>query len=398
VYGNDPRYFTGKKVVKILEAIATLDPGGAESLVSDLSIDLVQRGAEVKIFLIAGIRNERGMFLKNRLEKVGIEIIGSQSRKPATAQNLFHISKTLDVWQPDIVHCHLYNSAVAFSVARLFAIYKSVVYMRTLHSTEIAEKRSRIISKYLCHMFDYHIACSSSVEEMYRAFVGKSKTGIITTIPNGCLLADEHTDARGKYEAREQLSLPQDSFIYCNIGAFRGGSLVRSVKAQDILLQGFAKAFRNQNTVHLVFAGDGPTRTEAELLAKALGITEQTHFLGNIPESWPLLKAADVFTMPSRYEGLSLALLEAASTGLPIIASDIPEISSLKPGDGWLLCPIENVTALSDAMLTARNNYKEYLKRAQEQSDIIRERYSIEECGLHYWDLFNSAIKNKKTG
>jgi glycosyltransferase involved in cell wall biosynthesis len=379
--------------MKILEMIATLDPGGAESLVCDLSIDFAQRGAEVKIFLLAGLRSERGELLKERLNRAGVEVLGIKQRKPASAANLLKLMTILNSWKPHVAHCHLYNSEVPLALTRLMFGRKASVYARTLHSTLPFYRCPRIISNALCFFFDYNIACSKAVEKVYSSAFGKNIKGVLATIPNGCSLSESHTDTEEKKQARLKMQLSENDFVFCNVGGFHGTMLATSFKAHDTLLKAFAAAFQDQKNILLVCAGDGPLRKSAQRLAESLGIEEQTRLIGNIPESWPLLRAADVFVIPSRIEGLPIALLEAASTGLPVIASDIPEISSLRPGNSWIICHTDDINGFEAAMVKMKNNFTEYLQLARGESKTIREQYSIKICSQKYWDLFNSALK-----
>jgi glycosyltransferase involved in cell wall biosynthesis len=189
--------------------------------------------------------------------------------------------------------------------------------------------------------------------------------------------------------------IADDSRVICQIGALRGETLARGVKAHDILLKAFARAFGGDSDVLLVCAGDGPLRGEAETLATGLGIASQTRFLGDIAEPWSLLHAADIFAMPSRFEGLSMALLEAISTGLPVVASDIPEIRAVCHGDGFLFCPVDNVAAFSDAFHTVLNDLSRYASAAEKGAVDVRRGYSIDICAGRYWDEFNVMLDRK---
>lgn len=375
--------------MKILEMIATLGPGGAEALTVDLSVKFASMGAEVKVFLLAGVRGERGKFLHNRLNEAGVEVIGTDERKPASFSNLIRLIKIINFWRPDVVHCHLYNSQVPFAVARLLSLHRSVISVRTLHNTEIIANKSLTVSKYLCSVFNCSVACSTSVEDSYRQFFNLSNTDGVVTIENGCTLASKTTSCIERKEARKYFSISADKFLVINVGGFRGDTLVTCQKAQDILLKAFAVAFSNCDDALLAFAGDGPLRCEAEKLARDLSIESKVIFFGNLPEPWKILQAADLFAMPSRHEGLSLALLEAASTGLPIVASDIPEISRLSPGEAWHLCPVDDVNAFACAFQKVKSTKDFCFNQSRAAAEGFRDNYSLDRCAQKYWSLFN---------
>lgn len=366
--------------------IATLGPGGAEALVCDISREFSEMGAEVKLFLLAGIRGERGQFLSSRLTEKGIEIIGRKERKPASAANLLDLVGLLNKWKPDIVHCHLYNSEVAYSVAKLFVIKRPCMSVRTLHSTIQVGYRPELMARKLVSIFDATVPCSRSVESAYRDYFSLPGDKRIITVNNGCTLAGKIPSEGEKSKAAESLSLPRGGIIVSNIASFYGKSLDNCVKGHDILIRAFA-ACENPK-MFLVFAGDGPLRATAQDMAGRLDIGGRVRFLGNIPEPWPLLYASDIYVMPSRNEGLPLALLEASSAGLPVIASDIPEIKKIAPENSWELFPSGDAKALAQALITAGKNIEYYRRRAVPAAGEIRRNYSLEACAGQYWEIF----------
>jgi L-malate glycosyltransferase len=101
----------------------------------------------------------------------------------------------------------------------------------------------------------------------------------------------------------------------------------------------------------LVFVGDGPDRSAAEMLARELGLADCVRFLGNQLNFVPVLQHADVFLLPSELESFGLAALEALSCGVPVVATNqggVPEVIS--DGENGLLCAVGDVPAMADAV------------------------------------------------
>lgn len=94
------------------------------------------------------------------------------------------------------------------------------------------------------------------------------------------------------------------------------------VKNHRFLLRAFAACLAEAPAAQLLLVGDGPLEPELRALAAELGIQDSVHFPGARRDTPALYGAMDVFAMPSRYEGLSMALLEAQAAGLPCVVSD----------------------------------------------------------------------------
>jgi glycosyltransferase involved in cell wall biosynthesis len=99
----------------------------------------------------------------------------------------------------------------------------------------------------------------------------------------------------------------------------------------------------------LLIAGEGPLRASLEALAAAAGA--RVRILGHIPpdDVLALYGAVDVFVMPSRAEGRSLALLDAVAAGLPVVLSDIGQNVEVM-GDAARYCPTDDVACWTTAL------------------------------------------------
>jgi glycosyltransferase involved in cell wall biosynthesis len=101
----------------------------------------------------------------------------------------------------------------------------------------------------------------------------------------------------------------------------------------------------------IALAGDGPLRDRTEQLAREAGVLADVRFLGVRSDTVRLMQAADFLVLPSRFEGLSNALLEAMAAGCPVIASAVggtPEL--IEDGRSGLLFPADSADALSACM------------------------------------------------
>lgn len=382
--------------IKILQVLPTLSAGGAEGFVTNLSVSLSEEGASVRLFLLAGVRGERGQVLLRRLEVAGVEVMGIEGRKPASLGNILQLAKLIRSWRPDIVQANLYAAEVSCAAARFLTSGLGTRYVRRLAGTDICGYRRVGIVKLLALCFHLTVSCSSAVEKSFRNLMGPGPRGDSTVIPNGGLLQAALPDVLAKQSAREALGIPQHEMVVAHVGRMVGGAagsgLASEPKAQDVLLKAFAAAFAGVEATRLVLVGDGPLLGEARRLAEDLGIKKKVQFLGQQPEPWPALIAADIFCFPSRSEGLPNALVEASSCGLPVVASNIPEISSLLPGDAWILKPVDDVESFAAGLLAMHGSLVMYAEKARAAAGGFRDQFSMKACAKKYLSAYEKAL------
>lgn len=114
---------------------------------------------------------------------------------------------------------------------------------------------------------------------------------------------------------REELGLDENTLMMLSVGELNKN------KNHEVILRAIA-SLPNRNT-HYFIAGRGELKEYLEQLAKELGISEQVHLLGFRNDVRDLYKAADVYVHPSFREGLSVAVMEAMASGLPVVCSRI---------------------------------------------------------------------------
>ena len=125
-------------------------------------------------------------------------------------------------------------------------------------------------------------------------------------------------------------------------------TLVRAVA--DIVNQGF-------NDLLVLIVGDGSERLRLEELIRNLGVEPYVKLLGLRNDVIELMKASDFIVIPSQYEGLSFAMIEAMACGLPIISSDsIGLRDHMRDGKNGLLFPINDYKTLSERILLLAND------------------------------------------
>lgn len=160
--------------------------------------------------------------------------------------------------------------------------------------------------------------------------------GEYVLLPNGVdLRRYRPAAAEERAELRAALALPDGPLVVC------AGRLSRQ-KGQDVLLRAWPAVRRAVPGAWLVLVGDGPDR---EALAALSG--PGVRFVGSVDDTAPWLRAADVVALPSRWEGMPLAVLEALAAGRSVVASDVAGVAEALAEGGGTVVPVDDPVALA---------------------------------------------------
>jgi glycosyltransferase involved in cell wall biosynthesis len=173
------------------------------------------------------------------------------------------------------------------------------------------------------------------------------------------------------------------------------GQLTRR-KGADVLLEAIPGVLRRYPAASFAIVSHNPTGwPEIEQRALALGVRGALHFLGQVSEEEKvaLLRACDVYVLPSRYEGFGLPLLEAMACGAPIVASDVPVIHEiLRDGENGLLVPRDDPQALAAALLRVLGDPVLRARLVEGGERALRERYDGERLIRQVVAAYEEAI------
>jgi len=150
-------------------------------------------------------------------------------------------------------------------------------------------------------------------------------------------------------------------------------------KGQLYLLKAFQQLLTQKSDVKLLIVGDGPERQALEKFVSKQSLEAEVKFLGYRKDITDILSIIDLFVLPSFWEGLPLAILEAMALGKPVVATrvgGIPEIIDHLQ-DGFLVPP-KNTTELSQAMLTVLNQPDLAQKLGSQAQQKIFDQYNID--------------------
>ena len=274
----------------------------------------------------------------------------------------------------DIVHTHLFY---ADTFGRIAARWNGNPVLSTVHSTEAGKlsRRRRLAMKLTVPLVKRVVAVSSAVQTAVCQNFGIPKT-VVPVIPNGVDLSEyEHVERL----PRSEWGVPQGALL---VGCV--GRIVAS-KGYDSLLRSVAQL----PDIHLLMVGEGPDQQELQRLARELGITDRTTWLGLRRDVAAILAALDVFAMPSHWEGHSIALLEAMAAGCALLVSDLPELTETTKDAAVRITPgdVGSITAGLQELHQADRRHQS-ATRAREQV----QRFTIERSAQAYGTLYNEVL------
>jgi glycosyltransferase involved in cell wall biosynthesis len=167
-------------------------------------------------------------------------------------------------------------------------------------------------------------------------------------IPNGVDLGEADAGlAIGRTGARRNIGLFPTDLVVAYVGR------LHREKGVAHLLAAFRALLETAPEARLLVAGDGPARGALEAAAAALRLRPFVRFLGPVADPWPLLAATDIFALPSLWEGMPNALLEALAASLPCVATAVGAVPEmLADGVEALLVPPGDSGALARALAT----------------------------------------------
>jgi glycosyltransferase involved in cell wall biosynthesis len=148
---------------------------------------------------------------------------------------------------------------------------------------------------------------------------------------------------------------------------------------------------------HIFVAGELDNYPSYIKRIKSLSEGLNVHFLGFVNPLSTLLEyvhKSEYFVFPSETEGMSIMLLEVASAGKPILASDIPENTQVFDENQVLYFENKNVNDLIDKINWLSNNRNEFITLGKNASAKVANEYTWNKITLEYIDLYETALRN----
>ena len=227
------------------------------------------------------------------------------------------------------------------------------------------------------------ITNTNSIQKIYQDF-GWFPNNFIHVIYNGVLIHENVNDI----DLHDNLKLSVGSKII-----FSSGRLDHQ-KGFDLLIDVAVKAKKNALNWKFVVAGEGKLKSELVSMAAKNSVSDMIHFIGFSNEIPGLLKASDIFVLPSRYEGMPNALLEAMAAGKANVATNVngaPEL--VEDGITGFLVKPDNADQLFDKLHELITNEKLRKTMESKAKERVKNHFTIEKMIDNLENLFYNQIE-----
>jgi glycosyltransferase involved in cell wall biosynthesis len=366
----------------IAHLIETDGPGGAERMLASLANALQCAGYPCVAFVPARVEG----WLEAELAGFGVPIEYVPLDRPFSPRFARELATAFRRHNVALAHSHEWTMAFYGAWAARLARVPHVI---TMHGSRYyAERWQRRIA------LRWAIASSVAVAAVSRALAESIqrdlwlRRGRVAVVPNGIRPPRPGTSGA---RLRGELGLRPGDRLLLAVGN------LYPVKGHADLVAAVAQLDTRHPSLHLAIAGRGELAEALRRDAVARGVGDRVHLLGLRSDVADLLAAADAFVLPSRSEGLPLALLEAMFAALPIVATRVGEVPvALADGAGLLVepaRPAELANAidrlLSDAEL-ARSLGAHARTRAVAEFDVAK-------VAARYESFYRPALNGART-
>lgn len=317
---------------KVLQIIDNLALGGAQRLLVTLAAHLGRQRPLQVLSLVAG-----ESMMRTELLATGAALCETRRIRLWNPLSWLRVAQVIHNSGAEVVHVHLtYATILAAPLARLLG--RRVVV--SLHNADTARSsgggaglRRRVLQALeafsLRHCADQVVFVGENVARANRDRIGRTPGVTVRNViapPPALALA-------GRAALRAECGAAAEAVVVIATGR------LTDQKNPEGLLRAFARLLPQAPQARLWLVGDGPLRDRVEALRRQLGLEAQVALLGERDDVGALLAAAEVFVLPSAWEGLPLGLLEAMAQGLPVVATAVGDVGHVVTAGAGILVP-----------------------------------------------------------
>ena len=352
--------------MKVIQIIPMFGMGGAEIMCETLSYQLKKQGIGVIVVSLYDFKSA----ITERMEQAGIDIRYMKKKSGFDLSMIWKLRELFKKEAPDVIHTHL-SSALYAVPASVGLVVKRIHTVHNIAEKELIKPVRWAYKFFYKHMGLIPVALSEQVKisiiEEYEL-----EDTVVPVVYNGVDLSK--CKEKVEYSIGERMKI-------LHIGRF----------AEAKNHEGLLRAFRIFNEMYpeseLWLVGDGALRSQIEAYVEENKLNKNVTFWGIQQEVYELLCSADVFCLPSIYEGMPMTIIEAMATGIPIVATRVGGIPDMVGDSESALLINVDVKELVDSLIMLINNAE---KRAElgKQAKMQSKRFSAEIMGADYASIY----------
>lgn len=373
-------------MTRVLHLITTMPVGGAENLILT-TMRLLDPEQFSSVLCCIQAQGPLGL----EAEQSGFKVVtlNRMKQKQFDSQAVTDIEEVIRREQVDIVHCHLYHAALYGRLAAKRAGVPSIVTVHNIYSKP--KWHRRLLNWWLARHTAKIIAVSHPVgnDVLHHDHIDKQR---LVVIPNGIDLSPMH-HMLDSGTAKERLGLSANDPIIGCIGR------LEPQKGHHFLLEALSLLRKERgDSPHLIIVGEGSQRHRICDIIASENLQDRVHLLGSRRDIPEILAAFDIFVLPSLWEGLPLALLEAMAAGVPVIASAVGGIGEvLNHGEYGIALPPGDVHALYSAIAGLLDTPEKRVNLGQRGAKRVVQNYSAASMVHQLEEIYSTVDRIRKT-
>ncbi|MDN5752164.1 MAG: TIGR03088 family PEP-CTERM/XrtA system glycosyltransferase [Nitrosospira sp.] len=336
---------------------------------------------------------------RRRIIRENVEIVALKKREGHDFSLYLNLFKTLRRLKPDIVHTRNLGTMEGQVIA---AVAGARVRVHGEHGRDIFDlygknRKYNLLRKAIRPFVNHFIAVSRDMESWLVNTVGATPTRI-NQIYNGVDSLRFHPrNGIGSGAERFFEDLPEGFFTE---NTFVIGSVGRMADVKDYpsLIRAFLMLLKKvpyaREQFRLLIVGEGKSRRQCGDMLREAGAEALAWFPGERADIPELMRAMDLFVLPSLGEGISNTILEAMATGLPVVATRVGgNVELVKEGLTGMLVPPGAPAALTEAILQYHRNPERIVKHGKAARQQIEASFSMEAMTKGYLQVYDKALR-----